>query len=93
MASSVQPLTDKITDHQYQLLYDNYFTPQVTSSPIKFLEIGLGCKQHNVGASSQICEELSVEKLTARSVHALHFGAAVCADITWVSTQAVYAAE
>ena len=49
-------LPPQVNDHRYQQLYDFYFTPQLTSSRIKFLEVGLGCGQGNVGASSQICE-------------------------------------
>lgn len=54
VAFSALPITDKVTDHHYQQLYDVYFTPEMTSSPIKFLEIGLGCDMTHVGASSRI---------------------------------------
>ncbi|UNI23682.1 hypothetical protein JDV02_009488 [Purpureocillium takamizusanense] len=43
--------TDKVTSHSYQDMYDKYLAP-VRNSPLKMLEIGLGCNMaYGPGAS------------------------------------------
>ena len=58
IALNVKPVTDKVTDHQYDFLYDRYLSSSVIQNP-KLLEIGLGCDMaYGPGASSQIWPEL-----------------------------------
>ena len=40
--------TDKVTSHSYQHMYDKYLAP-VRASPLKMLEIGLGCNMVRPG--------------------------------------------
>lgn len=55
IARSVQPVTDKLTVHGYDSIYDVYFNQEVANRPLKFLEIGLGCgMSYGPGASAKI---------------------------------------
>lgn len=55
VARSVQPVTDKLSPHAYDRIYDHYFTGNHCRRPVKLMEIGLGCgMQYGPGASSKI---------------------------------------
>lgn len=43
-AKSLNPVTDKVTSHQYQIMYGQFLLPYYQRKPqMKMLEIGLGC--------------------------------------------------
>jgi hypothetical protein len=46
-AHSLDPVTDKVMDHSYQIMYGQYLLPYYQAKPnMKLLEIGLGCDMH-----------------------------------------------
>jgi len=51
LASSLRPVTDKVTTHTYQTMY-GIFLPGLSKQRVKLLEIGLGCGMpYGAGAS------------------------------------------
>lgn len=57
IATSQDPVTDKVTAHGYETLYDIYLQP--TNQKVRLLEIGLGCDMaYGPGASAVIWPEL-----------------------------------
>lgn len=57
IALEMEPVTDKVSVHHYETLYDKYFSD--IDQPIKLLEIGLGCDMaYGPGASAQIWPQL-----------------------------------
>jgi len=53
-ATSLNPITDKVTTHSYQIMY-GIFLNSMRGKKIKFLEIGLGCNMgYGPGASAQL---------------------------------------
>ena len=57
IATSLDPVTDKVTAHGYEAIYDIYLMP--TDEKIKLLEIGLGCDMgYGPGASATIWPRL-----------------------------------
>lgn len=59
IARATVPVTDKLTDHGYDILYDRYFSKAEAGSVLKFLEIGLGCDMgYGPGASAKIWPRL-----------------------------------
>lgn len=59
-ALSLKPLTDKVTTHQYHIMYGDYLLPYYYAHPnMKMLEIGLGCNmEYGAGASVGIWKQL-----------------------------------
>jgi len=59
-ALSGSPITDKVTDHSYQLMYGNFLLPYYYRNPtMKMLEIGLGCDmRYGPGASVALHQKL-----------------------------------
>ena len=54
------PVTDKVTDHSYQIMYGKFLMPYYDHNPkMKMLEIGLGCNMvYGPGASVSVYKEL-----------------------------------
>eukprot|EP00986_Skeletonema_menzelii_P013252 scaffold7606_cov152-Skeletonema_menzelii.AAC.5 len=59
-ALSEKPVTDKVTDHHYEIMYGQFLMPLHASKPnMKFLEIGLGCDMYyGPGASVALWKKL-----------------------------------
>lgn len=59
-ALNLKPLTDKVTTHQYHIMYGDYLLPYYYAHPnMKMLEIGLGCNmEYGAGASVGIWKQL-----------------------------------
>ena len=58
IASSLRPVTDKVTTHSYETMY-GIFLSGLTQRKTKFLEIGLGCGvPYGVGASIPVWNKL-----------------------------------
>jgi len=62
-ARSLQPITDKVTDHTYQIMYGKFLLPYYHQKPsMKMLEIGLGCDmRYGPGASVNLYKKLFPE--------------------------------
>jgi len=62
-ARSVQPITDKVTSHTYQIMYGKFLLPYYHQKPsMKMLEIGLGCDMtYGPGASVNLYKKLFPE--------------------------------
>lgn len=64
VAKSLQPTTDKVTDHKYHIMYGMFLLPMKMrynklSKKIKFLEIGLGCNmEYGPGVSVTLWKKL-----------------------------------
>lgn len=57
LATSQDPVTDKVTTHHYQLMYGMYLGP-IRHLPVKMLEIGLGCDMnYGPGASTKVWQK------------------------------------
>jgi len=57
IATSLDPVTDKVTAHGYEAIYDIFL--MLTDEKIKLLEIGLGCDMgYGPGASAKIWPRL-----------------------------------
>jgi len=63
MAKTIEPVTDKVTDHRYHRMYGQFLLPFYKKKPnMKFFEIGLGCDMsYGPGASSQLWKKLFPE--------------------------------
>ncbi len=59
-ARSFQPITDKVTDHRYEIMYGQFLMPFYNRKPnMKILEIGLGCDMnYGPGASVKLWKHL-----------------------------------
>lgn len=59
-AESLQPVSDKVTTHTYEIMYGQYLLPYYRKNPkMKMLEIGLGCDMsYGPGASVAIFKKL-----------------------------------
>jgi len=59
-ANLLKPLTDKVTDHSYQVMYGRFLLPFYRHKRnMKMLEIGLGCDMsYGPGASIKVWEDL-----------------------------------
>lgn len=59
-ADSFQPTTDKVTTHEYYIMYGNHLLPYYYKHPkMKMLEIGLGCDmKYGPGASVKLWKAL-----------------------------------
>lgn len=59
-AQSEKPVTDKVTDHHYEIMYGQFLMPYYASNPnMKMLEIGLGCDMYyGPGASVAVWKKL-----------------------------------
>ena len=59
-AESGNPVTDKVTNHAYDIMYGTHLLPYYHQHPnMKMLEIGLGCNMHyGPGASVWLWKEL-----------------------------------
>ena len=59
-AKSMDPVTDKVTDHMYQIMYGRFLLPYYEQNPtMKMLEIGLGCDVfYGPGASTAVWKKL-----------------------------------
>ena len=54
VAIAERPITDKVTSHSYEFIYEKYLGLRRTQQ-LKFLEIGLGCNMHyGPGASASV---------------------------------------
>mmetsp|Transcript_26553 Transcript_26553/g.28556 ORF Transcript_26553/g.28556 Transcript_26553/m.28556 type:complete len:177 (+) Transcript_26553:590-1120(+) len=62
-AESFQPTTDKVTTHEYYIMYGNHLLPYYYKHPeMKMLEIGLGCDMgYGPGASVKLWKALFPE--------------------------------
>ena len=62
-AKSLNPVTDKVTDHSYQIMYGRFLLPYYQQNPsMKMLEIGLGCDMnYGPGASVAVWKKLFPE--------------------------------
>ena len=49
-------MTDKVTKHHYETLYEKYLS-RYRNTPIRVLEIGLGCRMNPEGASAETWRE------------------------------------
>lgn len=59
IAKEFDPVTDKVTSHQYQLMYGTFLMPLRHRGAIKLLEIGLGCNMvYGPGASAKLWKKL-----------------------------------
>mmetsp|Transcript_19122 Transcript_19122/g.28320 ORF Transcript_19122/g.28320 Transcript_19122/m.28320 type:complete len:130 (-) Transcript_19122:415-804(-) len=56
-AKSLNPVTDKVTGHTYEIMYGKFLLPYYHRKPnMKMLEIGLGCDMgYGPGASVALC--------------------------------------
>lgn len=59
-AKSLTPVTDKVTTHRYDIMYDMFLVPYYKKKTnMKMLEIGLGCDMnYGPGASVQVWKKL-----------------------------------
>ena len=59
-ATSLSPVTDKVTTHSYQFMYGKFLLPYYYQNPsMKMLEIGLGCDMvYGPGASTALWKQL-----------------------------------
>lgn len=59
-ALSMQPVTDKVAGHTYQIMYGTFLLPYYNKNPqMKLLEIGLGCgMSYGPGASATLHKKL-----------------------------------
>lgn len=60
VAKSYDPVTDKVSYHEYEHMYGQFLLPYYRDNPnMKFLEIGLGCNMnYEPGASVNVWKEL-----------------------------------
>ena len=60
VASSLKPITDKVTIHKYHIMYGTFLLPYAANAPqMKMLEIGLGCRMaYGPGASVSLWKTL-----------------------------------
>ena len=59
-ATSLSPVTDKVTSHSFQFMYGKFLLPYYYQNPsMKMLEIGLGCDmRYGPGASTALWKQL-----------------------------------
>jgi len=83
LALSHRPITDKVTAHHYEVMYDKYFTVDVQKRKgLRFLEIGLGCDmRYGPGASATLWPKL----FPGASIWLAEYDAK-CVDRYWNST-------